>query len=85
MPTSSTIEEQPERNDNDREDSNFWGRFRSGSKTGVFGDRMSLTDDDVEEEDDEESDDDDDEAADYTLDDDDDDDEGDSIEIFGHR
>ncbi|KAK2760954.1 hypothetical protein FQN54_002196 [Arachnomyces sp. PD_36] len=80
-PTSSTIEEHPERNDEDRDHPDFWGRSRSESKTGFFGDRLSLTDEDMDEDDDEYDDDDEEEI----LDDDDGEDEGDSIEIFGHR
>lgn len=79
-PTSSTIEEHPERNDDDRDRPYFWGRSRSESKTGFFGDRLSLTDDDMDEDDEDDDDDDDEELI-----DDDGEDEGDSIEIFGHR
>lgn len=83
-PTSSTIDEQPERNVDQSDEPGFWGRSRSRSKTGFFGDRMSLTD---EEDDDyiDDEDDDDDEGTDGILDEYDDEDEGDSIEIFGHR
>lgn len=84
-PTSSTIDELPERNDDNRDQPYFWGRSRSRSKTGFFGDRMGFIggDDYVEDEDD----DDDDEEADDILDDEEDDaeDDEDSIEIFGHR
>ena len=76
-PTSSTIDEQPEKNDEESEGLGLWGHSESESKSGIF----NVTYDEAEEE----SEDDDDDAIDDLLDDDDGEDEGDSIELFEHR
>lgn len=85
-PNSSTIEEQSERNEEGRDDLDFWGRPRSARKSGFFGGRLNLAATDTDEEDDDEYDDDDeDEEADGVFAEEDDFDEEDSIDIFGHR